>query len=201
MYDILSKHKMIKILLASLNCDESIAILKQELIKKEKLKEENNIKLDQNPNNKKAIIKDKELDDAILDLKNKISEFENLMDKHGSKIVMAGSMFITYGDEVLYLYSGAYEEFLKYDAPYVIQWEMIKYALKHGYKRYNFYGISGSFDKNDKTYGVYHFKKGFNGKVVELIGEFDLVINKPIYYLYNFAYKIYRYIKNVKNDR
>jgi peptidoglycan pentaglycine glycine transferase (the second and third glycine) len=48
---------------------------------------------------------------------------------------MAGSMFVTYGDEVLYLYSGAYEEFLKYDAPYRLQWEMIRYAVNNGYKR------------------------------------------------------------------
>ena len=41
------------------------------------------------------------------------------------------------------------------------------------------------------TYGVYAFKKGFNGRVVELIGKFDLVINKLYYYTYKVLFKIY----------
>ena len=37
---------------------------------------------------------------------------------------------------------------------------------------------------------VYTFKKGFSGYVVELIGEFDLIISKPLYYLYNISFKV-----------
>ena len=44
-------------------------------------------------------------------------------------------------------------------------------------EKYNFYGIS-STKEND---GVYKFKKGFNGYVVELIGEFALPITYHFY--------------------
>ena len=44
-------------------------------------------------------------------------------------------------------------------------------------------------------YGIYEFKKGFGGRVVELIGEFDLIISKPKYNLYNFMLKIYNKLK------
>ena len=65
------------------------------------------------------------------------------------------------------------------------------------YKVYNFYGISGNFDKDNERYGVFDFKKGFNATVDELIGEFDLPISKFWYFLYTQAFKIYRNLKKV----
>ena len=46
-------------------------------------------------------------------------------------------------------------------------------------------------------YGVYEFKRGFGGRVVELIGEFDLIISKPKYCLYNFMFKTYKIVKKI----
>ena len=90
-----------------------------------------------------------------------------------------------------------YKEFLSF---YTIHWELIKYAIKNGYKKYNFYGISGDFkNKEDELYGLYDFKRGFGGNVEEYIGEFDLIINKPMYLLYQNGYKTYKKIKNNNN--
>ena len=47
----------------------------------------------------------------------------------------------------------------------------------------NFYGISGVFDPKDKNYGMYEFKRGFGGNVVELIGEFTYPVSYW-YYIY-----------------
>ena len=99
-------------------------------------------------------------------------------------------MFIMTIPEVVYLSSGNYEEFLSYNSQYLIQWEMIKYAINNGYDRYNFYGIPNTFDdKNDKDYGIYEFKTGFNGFVEELIGEFEIKTS-PVYYLIKLIHKI-----------
>ena len=84
---------------------------------------------------------------------------------------------------------------MKYNAQYLIQWEMIQYAIKNKYERYNFYGIEGKFDDEN---GVYGFKKGFDGEVVEFIGEFDLVVNKGYYYLYKMAFSMYHKFKHLK---
>lgn len=100
------------------------------------------------------------------------------------KIPLSAAMFMTYGDEIIYLFSGSDEKYMKeYNAQYLIQWHMIKYAAEHHFKRYNFYGIQGLPDPNAKDYGVYNFKKGFGGQVIELIGTFDLPLS-PLYYLH-----------------
>ena len=89
--------------------------------------------------------------------------------------------FITYGEEVIYAFSGNIDKYMYFNAQYLIQWEMIKYAIKNKFKKYNFYGISGIFDRSDSNYGVYEFKKGFNGVVEEYIGEFVLPISNYYY--------------------
>ncbi len=80
---------------------------------------------------------------------------------------------------------------MHFGCPHFVQWEMIRYAKENGFHRYNFYGISGNFDKEDPSYGIYDFKKGFTGYVEELIGEHELCI-MPIYC---FLFKILHAIK------
>ena len=50
-------------------------------------------------------------------------------------------------------------------------------------------GIDGSLEDHLAT-----FKSKFNPNVLELVGEFDLVINKPLYNLFNVLMKIRKYI-------
>ena len=105
-------------------------------------------------------------------------------------------MSIVCGKEYLNLFGGAYNKFMKYDAQYLIKWVTMKDALSRKCDLYNFYGISGNFEKeNNPMYGIYEFKRGFDGRVVELIGEFDLIISKSKYTLYNFMLKIYKVLK------
>lgn len=142
-------------------------------------------------------IKDYHLKD-IEDYKKKIELYESYQKKYGDKIPLAGTMSIVCGKEYLNLFGGAYEEFMHYDAQYLIKWHTMKEALNLGCEIYNFYGISGSFEKeNNDMYGVYEFKRGFGGRVVELIGEFDLIISKPKYCLYNFMFKTYKIVKKI----
>ena len=69
---------------------------------------------------------------------------------------------MTYGAEVVYLFSGSDEKYMRdYNAQYLIQYEMLKFAARNHFEIYNFYGINGLPDENSKDYGIYEFKKGF----------------------------------------
>ncbi|HHX93677.1 MAG TPA: aminoacyltransferase, partial [Tenericutes bacterium] len=50
---------------------------------------------------------------------------------------------------------------------------------------------------SNEYYGIYEFKKGFGGNVMELIGEFDLVINRFYYYLYKVVIFVYKKVRNI----
>ena len=94
---------------------------------------------------------------------------------------LSAAMFMLYGDEVVYLFSGSDEKYMKeYNAQYELQWHMIQYAAKNHFRRYNFYGIAGLPDES-KYDGVYEFKKGFGGQVVEMAGTYELPV-APVFY-------------------
>ena len=105
-------------------------------------------------------------------------------------IPMSAAMFMLYGDEVVYLFSGSDEKYMKdYNAQYELQWHMIKYAAEKKFKRYNFYGIHGLPDDNHPD-GVYEFKKGFGGQVLEYAGTWELPIDLKFYQAKKFLKKL-----------
>ena len=108
---------------------------------------------------------------------------------------LSAAMFMTYGKEVIYLFSGSIEEYMKeYNAQYLIQWHMLKYAADHGFKRYNFYGIQGLPDKSSPDYGIYDFKKGFDstehGHVTELLGAHEMPLSHTFYTFHQLLHRL-----------
>ena len=105
------------------------------------------------------------------------------------------AMFMTYGDEVIYLFSGSEEKYMKdYNAQYLIQWHMIKYAAEHKLKRYNFYGLQALPHESKQGYGLYTFKKSFasddRGHVTELLGAHEAPVNQTFYALHKLLHTL-----------
>lgn len=124
----------------------------------------------------------KNLTNEINSITKRIDDAKSIIEDKGTEVItLSGSMFMLIQPEVIYLSSGNYEEFLKFDSQYLIQWDLIKYGIEHGFKKHNFYGIPANINEHPKDYGIYEFKRGFNGYVEELIGEFEL----PITWHYN----------------
>ncbi len=118
---------------------------------------------------------DKELEDE-----EEIKRLESLKEyfsKCNDDVSMGIYMFITTGNEIVALNGGIVDEYNKLDASYTLHYEMIKYAIDNGYKYYNLYEIGDITDANNKLKNSYNYKKNFGGEVVELVGEYDLVIN------------------------
>ena len=133
----------------------------------------------------------KNLNQEIASLEKRITEANEIRKKASKDVItLSGSMFMLIKPEVIYLSSGNYEEYMNYNSQYLIQWELIKYGIKNGFKKHNFYGIPANISEHPKDYGIYEFKRGFNGYVEDLIGEFEL----PISWYYN-LFKIIHKIK------
>ena len=124
----------------------------------------------------------KNITSEIESLKKRIDDAEEIREKTKKDIItLSGSMFILIDPEIIYLSSGNYEEYMRFNSQYLIQWELIKYGIKNNFKKHNFYGIPANINEHPKDYGIYEFKKGFNGYVEELIGEFELPLKKEYY--------------------
>ena len=124
----------------------------------------------------------KNLTNEIEAIDKRIKESNEIIEKEEKEVItLSGSMFMLIKPEIIYLSSGNYEEYMKFNSQYLIQWELIKYGIENGFKKHNFYGIPANINEHPKDYGIYEFKRGFNGYVEELIGEYSL----PITWHYN----------------
>ena len=132
----------------------------------------------------------KNLNNEIASINKRITESNKIRKDTGKDVItLSGSMFMLIQPEVIYLSSGNYEEYMNFNSQYLIQWELIKYGIENGFKKHNFYGIPAHINEHPKDYGIYEFKRGFNGYVEELIGEFALPITWH-YKLFDIIHKI-----------
>lgn len=105
---------------------------------------------------------------------------------------IAGTLAIKWGQNVMkYQYGASSNAHRNVYPNYALQWAMMQWGMECGCKVYDFGGISGDCQNPDNPhYGLWRFKHGFGGYMKEFIGEFDYVINKPVYHLYNLATKV-----------
>ena len=193
---------ILKILVAEIDFIEYEENTKKELEEVKKELEDRTYKHDNNllkMNEKKYESSNKQDKESISRLEKQIEKIKEYQKEYGNKKTLGTILFLIYGNEVLSLFGGTDDNLMQFQSAYTVHYAGIKYAIDNGYKRYNFYGITGDFRKENPLYGLYLFKKSFGGHVVELIGEYDLVISKFWYTTYNLAFKLYHTIKKIKN--
>ncbi|MBQ8535127.1 MAG: peptidoglycan bridge formation glycyltransferase FemA/FemB family protein [Bacilli bacterium] len=200
MWDNLHDSGILRILIAEIdfneyakNTTEELNQNKNELEDRINKKEKNLLKM----NEKKYEQSNKQNQEAIERLENQLKKIKELKEKHGEKAILGGILFLVYGNEVLSLYGGSNAELMQFQSAYIVHFAGVKMAVEEKYKKYNFYGITGDFRKENPLYGLFLFKKSFGGHVAELIGEFDLIINKPMYLFYTYSFKVYKALKKI----
>lgn len=77
---------------------------------------------------------------------------------------------------------------------YLLQWEAIRRAKAAGCSVYDLWGAPDRFDEEDKMWGVFRFKDGFGGEVIQTLGAWDYPSNPFFYRLYT---KTLPYVINI----
>ena len=111
-------------------------------------------------------------------------EYEIIEPIQKKELTLSAILTAKYGNKVWTLHGGNNTLLRELNANYFIYYEIIKDAKKENYEIIDFFGTTGNPVKENPVYGIHLFKKRLGGEYQEFIGEFDLIINKPIYYLY-----------------
>lgn len=114
---------------------------------------------------------------------------------------VAGTLAIHYGDKVWYLYGASANEYRNVMPNYLLQWEMIRWAVETKCRIYDFRGVSGDLSEDNPLYGLYRFKRGFNGDLVEFHGDFELRLNKAVAGMWHTAENTRKRIQHMRNKR
>lgn len=177
-YTVFSRDNNIDLFLVSINYSEFLQnsqyIYDEELNRNSKL----NDKIAKS-NKEKNINAKMNSDKVLLTYKNDIMEAtKGLTDNKEAYI--AGAMVIKHNNMASIIFS-AYDKNYKRFAPnYFLHYSIIKYYQdKYDYLDLN--GVVGNFEVENPYTGLNRFKLGFNPKIYEFIGEFDLIIEPKSY--------------------
>lgn len=133
------------------------------------------------------------------------SYFSNMLNVYGenARLYMAdyegkpiaGTLAIYYGNKVWYLYGASGNAYRNVMPNYLLQWEMIKWAIEKKCEIYDFRGVSGDLSEDNPLYGLYRFKKGFNGEFTEFLGEIEIIFSPFVNWAVNHSEKVFREIR------
>ena len=93
-------------------------------------------------------------------------------------------IIVKFGEIALYMYGASTGKERKRMPNYMLQWEGIRWAKSQGCTHYDFWGAPDVFDESDRMWGVYRFKRGFNGTVAHHIGAWDYPTRPMLYRLF-----------------
>jgi len=161
MYDCLYPAGKLKLYLAKYNVREALKLAKDAIEQEEKSKKPDLVRIEK--------------------LNSEISELLQLVDQYPEGIIVSGTLLLFNGKTAVYLYGASDNLYRNIMPNYLIQWRMIQDAYLCGCTMYDFRGISGDLSEDNHLYGLYRFKRGFTGRFVEYIGEFDYIIS-PFFY-------------------
>lgn len=105
---------------------------------------------------------------------------------------IAGTLAFVLGEKAWYLYGASSNSQRNVMPNYLLQWTMIQWAKENNCTMYDFRGVSGNLTEDNPLYGLFKFKKGFNGVYTEFVGEYDLVYSPSFYWLWHVAEPIYQ---------
>lgn len=133
---------------------------------------------------KDILSKKMESDKILVNYKEYLVNSITLLRDHPEGLIIAGTIIIKENDTLHLLIDGYDKNHSKFCPLYLTKWEIIK-EYRNTYKYFNLNGISNNFDKEKNIYkGLNESKFGFNTLGYEYIGEFNLIVNNPIYTLY-----------------
>ena len=143
--------------------------------------EEEKSRLLEKKQNKKVLNKINDADNKIAKTQELIDEMEELEEKHPDGMYLSGALLMFAGNKSYYLYGASSNEYRNFLPNHHMQYEMMRFARERGATTYDFGGTDNNPDKDSSHYGLWTFKKVWGTYLSEKIGEFDYVLNKPLY--------------------
>ena len=91
---------------------------------------------------------------------------------------LAALMAVAFGPVAVYLYGASSDAERGRMAPHATQWAAMQWARTRGCRHYDLWGMANPDDPGDPMAGVHRFKLGFNPRLVEYPGTYDLPLQR-----------------------
>lgn len=93
---------------------------------------------------------------------------------------LAGSLIHTFGRKYWYIAGASTNEKRNLMPPYLLQWEVMRWARERGITHYDMLGVPSpdELHEDHPWYGIYKFKIGFGGESSSYLGCLDLPVER-----------------------
>ena len=91
---------------------------------------------------------------------------------------VAAMLVVHFAGRGYYMFSGSNGNRRELKPVYAAKWAAIQGAIRAGCRDYDLWGVPPGPDKAHPWYGLWEFKAGFNGELIEYVGCWDLVLGE-----------------------
>ncbi len=103
---------------------------------------------------------------------------------HHEGDLVAATTLVRVGTHAWYSYGASTTEKRDVRGSNAVQWQMMRDAMAAGADVYDMRGITDTLDADDSHIGLIQFKVGTGGDAVEYLGEWDLPLNRALYFAF-----------------
>lgn len=135
-------------------------------------------------NPKDTLNKKMESDKLLITYKEYLVQSIDLLRDHPEGLIIAGAIVIKNNETVHLVIDGYNKEYSKCCPLYLTRWQIIKDNLNQDFKYFDMNAITGIFEADNPYKNLNDVKFGYTATAHEYLGEFNLIINNPMYNLY-----------------
>ena len=200
LYNFFDKENLIDFYYSKLDTTEYLKITQNLYNEYSKLSNKLNNELLKNPSQGEGIMNQKlAIDNEFEKIRGQLAVATNYLRDYPDGIVLASALVVKWQDEIYLIMDGHNEEYKNFNGKHLLLWKLMGRYSKLGYKRFNLGGVS-NIQKDDKKYkGLNEFKLSFNAKVIEYAGDFELITNNALYFMYRRTTNFSNMLKSGKN--
>lgn len=185
LYKFFDKENLIDFYYSKLDTTEYLKITQNLYTKYSKMSLElNDMLIKNNGNNDKIINRKLEVDQKFEEYKKQLVVATNYLREYPDGIILSSALVIKWCDEVHLIIDGYDKNYKSFNAKHLLLWKLMGRYSKLGYKRFNLGGIS-NIQKESAYSGLNEFKLNFGARAIEYAGDFELITNKPLYFMYS----------------
>jgi len=108
-----------------------------------------------------------------------------LLKEHPDGLIVGATIIVKNKNKIFLIVEGFDKNYKNLSANYLTKWKIIEKYANSNIEFFNLNAIAGKFQKEENKYkGLNEMKLSYNSIANEYIGEFNLIINNPMYSLY-----------------
>ncbi len=131
-----------------------------------------------------------EVDKNVVKYRNQLAEATGYLKKYPQGAITSSALVIKWEDSVYLIIDGYDKKYKHFGAKQLMIWKLIGRYAKLGFKRFYLGGIANINKVNNKYKGLNEFKLNFHSNVIEYVGDFELITNSPLYFVYKNSFGI-----------